>query len=759
MKSRCKCILWVFCVVALGACFYSAGADDTSSAASAEASRLKAGLEKLGIIEACQIVVADERDIVEDTAAQMMQRFLAKASIKASIVKESEATGEKQFLLGRDANLTAIRVLGDKGDIRIRDVSPEDDGFHLKQAGKQIVITGANPRGVLYGVYAFEDYIRAGVKGNLDVKKVPYFQKRGSGLSYWAVQFTAKLEAFPEEKAEYLSRLGINQMTDSGISGHLRRFVTSDIFGFQTPPDPEFQRNVKTMFATCKKYGIDAYLCLIEPGLVEMDRIDSYPKEAIGTVRMPWGGDKDGRARTLCVSSPLAQQYLREMMKKLVREYPDLDGINFYNLDNNAWLCTPQLCERCKQVCTDSPPDAYNPWETQAKLVTLLAKAAHEERPDFDFRFWGAVHYDGAPLDKLLHAAEDYNGLMSSWTGWDRTLMVPDAAKRSIGFTLSQEVCKERGVPFCMLAEFNSLEAIPKNLPFPYHAADALKKYKAWDVKNVVEIFGIAAELNPINALITKEFEWEPDQPIKNVLANLSRRQFGEPAGKQMYGAWKEMKKAFDVWNDVESSAFPLSGSQFFAKLGTAIGGLPPAILPEKILPYNLDGLSPEFLDKMELMNSHLARAAGYAQKAVETASGEERIGICYYTGPDGPPTRKEYAESNHSSIAFANVICMQRCNLIRAYPLLKGIEKARAAGDTKSASEQETRYRELVEKDIKTQKSFCDLLTGFSNMKPCYLRTSLTEEEIASHLAFTRDKIKELQAYLEQTPIVGPKS
>ncbi len=766
-----RCFLWALFMVVLGA--YAYGGEDVSAKTSKsfEASKIKAGLSKIGVGESYEIIIADECDVVENTAAEMMQRFLAKASLPARIVKESQATGDKRILLGRESNLKAIREFGDSGDINIRDVSAEDDGYHLKQIGKSIVIAGANPRGVLYGVYAFEDFVYAGANGNLDIKKVPYFRKRGSGPSYTDVQFDAKLEDFPEEKAEYLSRLGINQMTDQGISGNLCRFVKSDIFPFQTPPDPEFQRKLKAMFATCKKYGIDIYLFLIEPALVDVPGgIDSYPKEALGTVRPPWGGDKDGLARTLCVSSPLTQQYLREMTKKLIREYPDLDGINFYNLDCGSWLCTPELCERCKKVCSDTSQHEFAPWELQANCFTLLAEAAHEEKPDFDFRLWSSVHFHGERFEKMVHAVQGYNGIMSSWTGSDRSLMVPDAAVRTETCVQSQALAKERGVPFYMMAEFNNFEIVPKSLPYPFHVCDALKKYQQWDVQNIIEIFGSAPEQNPINAITATAFEWNPKQDTAEFLEALSLQQFGKPAGKEMYQAWKEMKDAFDVWNDVKSPPFPLMGSQFHVKMGLSIGGLPPALTPDiaqyydslldtltRVEPWLAEGYQQHktqaFLDKMEQMSSHIALAASHAKKAIDKASSEEYIGISSYQGADGRQSCKEYAELNYASITIANVLCKQRCNIVRAYRLLTDMENARAAGDEKTVQEKKKVYDALVREDIVEQEQFCELLTGFSKMQPCYTRTSLTEKEIADLLSTTQGKIKKMQEYLATAP------
>jgi len=568
------------------------------------------------------------------------------------------------------------------------------------------------------------------------------------------VIFGAPLEVMPEETAVYLSRLGINQLTDQGIGGPMSKFVHSDVFPFQTPPNADFQKRVKDMTALCRKYGIDVYLFLNEPTLDPIDGgYEAYPKEALGTVRPPWGGGEDGLSPALCVNSPLGQEYLRGSMRKLVREYPDVKGIHFYNLDGGAWLCTPALCERCKLVCTDSDPDAADPWETQATLVTLLAEAAHTERPDFDFRFWGAVHYTGEHFEKMINATQGVDGLTSAWSGSDRSVMIPDGAELAPSCIRSQEICEERGIPFYMLCEFNNLEVVPKSLPFPFHVADALKKYKQWDVKHLIEIFGIAPEHNTINALVTKEFEWNPEQNPEVFLKDLSSRQFGEPAGELMYQAWEEMQKAFNVWNDVVFSV-PLSGSSHILKLGTAIGGLPLSLLPDSIQSYGFFGSDAryhtnEFPDRLVLMNRHLEQAAAHAKSAIDAASDEEFIDVNYYEGPNGPTSCKQYAELNYAAIAMANATCTQRVNIFRAYQLLKGVEDARAAGDEDQAREKEKQYHELVREDIEAQERFVALLTEFSKMEPCYLRTSMTSQELTDFITFTRAKIGELENYL----------
>ena len=774
VKTNCKqmnnpkfYILFTFCLTTFVGCSRSdkGKVDRQETPMASEKTRIRTSLGHLGIDGKYEIVIADEPDLVEGTAVEMLQRLLRNVQVNLNVVPESKSKGGKRIIIGREANLKLIKKLGDTGNIQISDVSPMDDGFHVKKTGNDIVITGSNPRGVLYGVYAFEDFVRTGGDNTLDLKKVPFFRKRGSGILYCSLfspYINLQTEDFPEEKAEYLSRLGINQLTDQGVGGYLHDLVKSDIFPFERSPSDDYTRKVRAMSALCKKYGIDQYVWLSVPDIAA--DLEKYPKEALGMVKRPWGGDKDGLDRTMCVNSPIVQKNLRSMMKKLVREYPDVKGVQFYNMDGGSWLCTPELCERCKTICADSPSNEFTPWETQAKLITLLSEAAREENPDFDLKFWGAVHYHGERYNKMIHAAKGYGSLVSCWNGSDRSVMVPDVAEPDSTFIISQKICEERNIPFHAIFEYNNLESLPKSLPFPFHVCEALKKFKEWGVKNLTEIYGVVPEHNSINALVMKEFQWNPDQDPEKFLADLSRRQFGKTSGTLMYQAWEEMRKAFDVWNDLQFSL--LDGSQHILSIGTAVP-LPPPILPDNVVnsynfmmkiltnvePWRAEGYQKfkgkAFIEKMSLMDVHLAQAAEYAKKSIAEASDREFIDICYYEGVNGRPTCKEYAELNYSAIAVADQLCRQRINMLRAYHLSTNMEASRSAGDKAKEKMLQDQYTDLIHKDIALQEGFIEMLTEFSWKRPCLTRTSMTQQEIEDIITLTRNKIGKLEDYL----------
>ena len=435
-------------------------------------------------------------------------------------------------------------------------------------------------------------------------------------------------------------------------------------------------------------------------------------------------------------------------------------------MDGGSWLCTPGLCERCKTICTDSPSNEFTPWEPQAKLITLLGEAAHEENPDFGIKFWGAVHYHGERFSKMVRAARGYGSLLSCWNGSDRSVMIPAIAEQDSTFIISKKICEERTIPFHAIFEYNNLESLPKSLPFPFHVCDALKKFKAWGVKNLTEIYGVLPEHNSINALVMREFQWNPDQNPEKFLADLSKRQFGERSGKLMFQAWEEIRKGFDIWNDLQFS--PLDGSQHILSIGTAVA-LPPPILPDNVVNhYNfmlkiLTNVEPwraeeyqkfkgnPFLEKMSLMEIHLAQAAEYAKKAITGASDREFIGTCYYEGVNGRPTCKEHAELNYSSIAVADHLCRQRINMLRMYHLISEMEASRTVGDKEKKKKIHNQCIDLIHNDIVLQERFIEMLTEFSWKRPSLTRSSMTLQEIEDVIASTRTKIGKLKDYLKK--------
>ena len=763
MRDTARSVLWSTCLMAVCACVYAA--EPGTPAASEPDPQILAGLGRLGVGEGYQIVVGDTCDVVEQTAAGLLQQFLAQASVNAAIVTESNAAPGKRFILGRDSNLEVIRSQGNAKQLDIRSVAAEDDGFHIKQIATDIVIAGANPRGVLYGEGAFEDFVREGRTEALDLKRVPEFRWRFESIpTFLVADHPAEYRDATEKNVAYLARLGVNGCIDGGGgSWELTRFVSSDVFPFQREPDPALQQKVASMSSLCKKYGIDYYIMLWEP-LVPRSAaaIDAYPAEALGTVKRPWGGDEKGMDRTLCVCSPLVQDHYKGLITKFVRAYPDVKGFLFYNLDGDSWLCTPDLCPRCKAACTDSPGDTPHPWETQATFTDLLAQAAHAERPDFKFIHW-ISHFQGKAAEKLVQTSR-YDGLAFGVRNGDHDVMIGDpVTPDGSEFGMLQRTCTEKSLPFLVTFSSNSHEVIPNGFQFPFTVAESMKKLRGWGVRNITSC-GPMPYFNSVNVLVEREFQWNPEQNPEAVIAALSARQFGETAGASMYEAWQEITLGMDVWKDL--LVHPFCGSQTHTSIGFSYFTMAGAIVPALASQYdNLYGIltnvepkrAPDYrkgqlesMDRFRSMGTHFAKAEALAKRAIAEADANTPIGIHYYDGAS-IPSMKEYAELNYGPIAIANVYCHLRCNMFNAFQLLQGIKEDTAAGDATAAKEKEAIYHALIREDIDLRKQYIELLTQFSTMRPCIIRTSLSDESIAYQIAYMNTEIGKMETYLSE--------
>ena len=719
--------------------------------------------EKTRVRDFCEeygtLCVSKAKEPAENTALDEARNFFG-----------SYLNGNGKIIIGQTSTNELITELCRKNAIDIDKFSVEDDAYQIKKIGKDIIIAGANARAVLHAVYALEDEIIAGrAKGNIDIKVKPYFRKRSDALGhYHSISVNLGNDTVDEPKAEYLARLGINQFCacfdGSPYGSNISDLVHSDVFPFQREPNPAAVQNIKNIAKNCKKYGIEFFMMLWEPALpAKYAPLDQYPQEALGKVKRPWGGDENNLDTTLCVSSPIVQAHYKNIVTKFVTEFEDVAGFFFYNLDGSAWLCTPQLCERCRKNLIDSDPSIYNAWELQAMLVDILADAAHKARPDFKFNYWGAVHFHGEAVSKQFEKAKNYDYITTGSDGCDHNIHISfpeepfDTVKRCI------DASKKFNKPLYAYYAFNRLEAVQIGFPTPFTVADSIKTLKRWGVDNLMEVTGPTAALNQITALAMKKFEENPDEDAEQYLEKLAKTQFGKEAGKHALKAWKYAENAYNCW--LHYRATPLGGSQFFVRSSTYYGrtetGILPGVLERFEEFFNIVGNvepwrreeykqneSPEFLERYEKMEKFLALSLKELEKAYELAPEDEKIGICYYPGTFeglGRQTMKEYARLNLSSGQQMYMNCKMKVNVMRAVNLQRVIRDGNASEKKKASAD----YLKLVKNDIEVKKEYLELIKNLLKLRPCFTLTGICESELELYKADIEKLISEEQEYL----------
>ncbi|MBE6884620.1 MAG: hypothetical protein E7487_08455 [Ruminococcaceae bacterium] len=715
-----------------------------------------------------EIIFPKNPDKVEKTAMEVLEKLF----------RGYQTEGSKKLIIGRACNSEVIEGLCKSGELKIGEVSELDDGYEIKTIGEDIVIAGANPRAVLHGIYALEEWILAGMNGKPDTFVVPHFRKRSDALGHYhnGGTFNFGNDTIDAKKAEYLSRLRINQFCacfdGSPFGNNLSEFVHSDVFPFQREPSFEAVHTLKYASQMLAKYGIDFIMMIWEPAMPELFApLDQYPPEALGRVRRPWGGDENNLDTTLCVNSPLVQEHYRNITQKFIKEYPDVKGFFFYNLDGSAWICTPELCPRCAENLVDSDPSVFNPWETQSKMVTILAEAAHEVNPDFKLNFWAATNIPHEVVPRMIENAKGLDFLTTGAMGGDHDIYISmkDEPIQVVKDTF--EMSEKINAPTYVYYAYNKLEAIQTGFPNPFIVADSIQTFKRWGVKYLMEVTGSTPALNQINAITMKQFQTAPDTDVNEWVAYLAEKQFGSKAAAKAVEVWKTTRDAYECWKNFKLN--PLRGSQFLLRMGlfptyNAVGWMLPALTPSVLDIYEdffyniLTNTEPWMFEeyhryasddcvaRFTAMRDTLKKAVALAEELEALASNEEYVEICYYNGSfEGIERhkRKEYAKVNLVPIKVAHLMCQHKTRLIKVVRLLTEIRD----GDPANVPALKKEYIALLKEELATQKALRTLFSELLNERPCLALTGMCECELVRYIDFTEENMEKITAYLAE--------
>ncbi|NUQ65447.1 MAG: hypothetical protein HUU20_23510 [Pirellulales bacterium] len=121
------------------------------------------GAQGLTVDETYRILIAEDRSKAEEHAAAQLQEYLKKITGRTlTIVAETDQNDGPAIYVGQ-TRLAAARGMEDYGK----------EEYHLKTIGKDVVIAGGRPRGVLFGTYEFLERF-AGVRYlSVNFERVP----------------------------------------------------------------------------------------------------------------------------------------------------------------------------------------------------------------------------------------------------------------------------------------------------------------------------------------------------------------------------------------------------------------------------------------------------------------------------------------------------------------------------------------------------------------------------------------------------------
>ena len=160
-------------------------------------------------------------------------------------------------------------------------------------------------------------------------------------LSGW--ELSDPHDYYPDEYLKRLAHYGINGLW---IPGLLRRLVASTSIPELGPPEHRLDK-LKAIVAKAARHGIRVYLFCIEPRALP----DGHPAVA---AHPEIAGSRTPLGRLLCGSETLVLDYIRDSMRTLFTEVPDLAGIiNIFCGERPTTCCWREedagQCPRCSQ--------------------------------------------------------------------------------------------------------------------------------------------------------------------------------------------------------------------------------------------------------------------------------------------------------------------------------------------------------------------------------------------------------------------------
>lgn len=350
-----------------------------------------------------------------------------------------------------------------------------------------------------------------------------------------------ELDPYPEGLLEKLAFQGIN-----GIWMHVVLSQLSPV----TPEYPEFGegsadrlKRLKEIVKRAAKYGIEIYLYINEPRAMPENFFEQR-KEIAGVLH--------GEFRTMCTSTPMVQNWIRNSLRHVFEEVPELGGVFTItaseNLTNCASYSLQQDCSRCSQR-------EYS--EILAEVNKVIAEGVHEAAPHAKVIVWDwgwNRHGDATETIEKL-PADVWFMSVSEWAlpiqrgGVDG--QIGEYSISAVGpgprATRHWKVAQDRGLPTVAKVQFNNtweLSSVPW-IPVLNLVARHAKNLAMAGVDAYMLSWSLGGYPSP-NLEVAKRFSAEPELSIEEVLGELAIERYGSENAAYAQRAWVLFSEAFE---------------------------------------------------------------------------------------------------------------------------------------------------------------------------------------------------------------------
>jgi hypothetical protein len=284
-----------------------------------------------------QIIIPSNAIPSERYAAEELQRYLEKISgAKLPIATDATKAGHNEILLGSNARLPAL-------GLAMNFASLGQEGFTLRTMGQKLIIAGGQPRGTLYGVYAF-------LEDKLGVR--------------W---FTPELESFPKT-----NRISLFDLSETQVPALQSR----EVFWTEMMRDGDFAARHRlngNHYPLTEKHGgrfavyfpfVHSFDSLIPPELFN-DHPEYFPfingKRINGYVQR-------------CLSNPEVVKLAIARVRQWIKNHPEATIISVSQNDTGKWC----QCEQCKAF----DDQEGSPAASLIRFVNTIAQDIEKDYPN-----------------------------------------------------------------------------------------------------------------------------------------------------------------------------------------------------------------------------------------------------------------------------------------------------------------------------------------------------------------------------------------